>query len=542
MKKILLISILFASASLLAQERVYVATDRTAYIAGDLVYCSVFGLDKDGNPGGNSAVSYLELISADGTAAEAKIGLLDGRGAGSFRIPATTPTGNYRLVAYTSDSVPEVKSARILSVYNTGSTARVSGGVKIASQGTFKAPETAPDVHSEHLSISLPSRLQSQKEASLLISAKGLDADVSISVFHDDALSPENATSLEAFLAQGPAVPSGKATEYDGEVISAVVEGLGGGTEADVATAFLSSAGAPSNVYIGRSGNDGLVRFYTGNIYGNREIVCEVSSLSGNLCRLNIQSPFAHPKADNVPALVLSPAQRGALVARKASLRENYSLPLDTLVQFLPKREDLLLAGSPSVRYHLDDYTRFPTVQEICTEFVRELQFVRRDGRYRVRMSVSDGTSSRKYLQDNILVMMDGVVLTDHEMLVDFDANLLEDVDLYCQALSIGGVSYNGAVNFITKKNYVTALKFPENVRVLDFNGVAYPVAYPGQAPSGNDSRQLLYWHPAMKIRAGGQEQIRLRMPSYPGVFRVVAEGLSAEGKPLRAEYSFRVD
>lgn len=530
------------STGLLAQERVYVATDRTAYIAGDLVYCSLFGLDKDGNPGGDSAVAYLELISADGTAAEAKIGLLDGRGAGSFRIPATTPTGNYRLVAYTASSVPDVKCAGIISVYNTGSTARVKDGVKIAPQGAYKAPQTAPDVNSEYLSISLPSRLQSKKEASLVISAKSIDADFSISVYHDDALSPENASSLEAFLSGSPAIPSGKAVEYDGEVISATVDGLGGGTEADVATAFLSSAGAPSNVYIGRSGNDGLVRFYTGNIYGNREIVCEVSTLSGSLCRLNIQSPFIHPKADNVPALVLSPAQRGALVARKASLRENYSQPLDTLVQFLPKREDLLLAGTPSVHYHLDDYTRFPTVREICTEFIRELQFVRREGRWRVRMTVNDGTSSRKYLQDNILVMMDGVVLTDHGMLESFDANLLEDVDLYCQALSIGGVSYNGAVNFVTKKNYVTALQFPENVRVLDFKGVSYPVAYPGEAPSGNDSRQLLYWHPAMKIRAGGQEQIRLRMPSYPGNFRVVAEGWTADGKPVRTEYSFRVD
>ena len=542
MKNTILLSILLISTALAAQERVYVATDRTAYIAGDLVYCSLFALDKDGAPGGNSAVAYLELVSADGTAAEAKIGLLEGRGAGSFRIPAVTPTGNYRLMAYTADAVPEVKWARIISVFNTGSTARVKDGVKIVPQGAYKSPQTAPDINSEYLSISLPSRLQSQKEASLMISSKGMEADISVSVYHDDALSPENTLSLADFLSGSPAEPSGKPAEYEGEVISARVEGLGGGKEADRATAFLSSAGAPSNVYIGRSGDDGLVRFYTGNIYGDREIVCEVSSLSGNLCRLNLLSPFVHPEADVVPQLVLSPAQRGALVARKASLRENYSLPLDTLVQFLPKREDLLLAGSPSVRYHLDDYTRFPTVQEICTEFIRELQFVRRDGRWRVRMMVSDGTSSRKYLQDNILVMMDGVVLTDHGMLERFDGNLLEDVDLYCQALSIGGVSYNGAVNFVTKKNYVTALQFPENVRVLDFKGVAYPVAYPGQAPSGNDSRQLLYWHPAMKIRAGGQEQIRLRTPSYPGIFRVVAEGWTAEGKPLRAEYSFRVD
>ena len=542
MKKSILLTILFLGVQLMAQERVYVATDRSAYIAGDLVWCSLFCADEDGRPDGSSAVSYLELISSDGTAAEAKIGLMEGRGAGCFRIPAATPTGNYLLVAYTASSVPAVEYGRILSVYNTGSTARVKNGVKVANSGAHKSPQANPDISSEYLSISLPSRLQSQKEASLVISAKEEGADISVSVFHDDALSPENSLSLEEFLRSAPSRPSGKPAEYDGEVITARVEGLGGGKEADRATAFLSSVGAPSNVYIGRSGEDGNVRFYTGNIYGDREVVCEVSSLSGNLCRLDILSPFVHPVAESVPQLVLNPSQRGALVARKASLRDNYSLPLDTLVQFLPKREDLLLAGSPSVRYHLDDYTRFPTVREICTEFVRELQFVRRDGRWRVRMSVNDGTSSRKYLQDNILVTMDGVVLTDHGILVDFDAHLLEDIDLYCQALSIGGVSYNGAVNFITKKNYVTALQFPENVRVLDFKGVSYPVAYPGEAPAGNDSRQVLYWNPAMKIRAGGQEHIRLHMPSYPGVFRVVAEGWTSDGKPLRAEYSFEVN
>jgi hypothetical protein len=542
MKKILLLTILLTGTVLSAQERVYVATDRTAYIAGDIVYCSLFCLDKDGNPGGNNAVSYLELISSEGTAAEAKIGLMEGRGAGSFRIPVTVPTGNYRLVAYTADAVPEVLEARIISVYNTGSTARVKGGVTIVPQGAYKAPKEAPDVESEEISISLPSRLQSQKEASLLISAKEADADLSVSVFHDDGLSPENTLSLREFLSGGPARPSGKPAEYEGEVILARVDGFGSGKEADVATAFLSSAGAPSNAYIGRSWDDGLVRFYTANIYGDREIVCEVSSISGTPCRLDILSPFVHPEAGSIPQLALSPAQRGALVARKASLRDNYALPLDTLVQFLPKREDLLFAGYPSVRYHLDDYNRFPSIREICTEFIRELQFVRRDGRWRVRMMVNDGTSSRKYLQDNILVMMDGVILTDHGMLESFDAGLIEDVDIYAQAIAIGGVSYNGAVNIVTKKNYVTALRFPENVRVVDFRGVSYPVAYPGEAPSENDTRQLLYWHPAMKIRAGGQEQIRLRMPSYPGVFRVVVEGRTAKGKPVRAEYSFRVD
>ena len=54
-----------------SQDRLYVATDRQAYLAGDPVYCSLFCTDENGLRNGFSAVSYLELIASDGTVAEA---------------------------------------------------------------------------------------------------------------------------------------------------------------------------------------------------------------------------------------------------------------------------------------------------------------------------------------------------------------------------------------------------------------------------------------------------------------------------------------
>lgn len=260
---------------------------------------------------------------------------------------------------------------------------------------------------------------------------------------------------------------------------------------------------------------------------------------------MNLSSPFYHPEAgEDMPLLSISPAQREALVARKAALQAQSALQMDTLVRFLPKRENLLLSGANKVRYHLDDYTRFTSVREICVEFISELQFVHRDNRWRIRMLVNDGASSRTYVQDNILVLMDGVVITDHGILEDFDAMLLEDIDIYKQPVMMGGVTFNGVVNFITKRNYVTALRFPDNVRVIDFKGVSFPVAYPGALPAGTtaDTRQLLYWHPALEIPSEGQARILLKTPSYSGHFRVVVEGWSSDGKPLRAQYNFTVE
>lgn len=541
MKRIVIaIALLLGAWGANAQDRIFLVTDRPAYLAGDLVYCSLFCTDENGRISGFSAVSYLELISAEGTAAEAKIGLLEGRGAGSFRIPVQVPTGNYALVAYTARSRAVAEGTRQIAVFNTTSTARVKDGISFVPESRYQAAFTEDSPSEGGLSLSVPGRLRSGQDGTLLISGTDAPASLAVSVWHEDGLAAADGKTLAGFL-DGKGAPAGpRMGEYEGEIIYATVEGMK--KSDDRATAFLSTAGSPSNVYVGRSSEDGRISFVTDNIYGDRELVCEVSSVQGQECHISLSSPFTHPSLEQpLPPLVLSPAQRNALVARKAALRE--SAPLDTLDLFLPKRENLLLEVAPTVSYHLDDYTRFPTVREICVEFVSELQFVKRDGRWRIRMMKSDAVESRKYTQDNILVMMDGVVISDHGMLYEFDAMLLQDIDIYQDAVALSGVPFNGVVNFISKKNYVTALQFPGNVRVVDFMGVSYPVWYPGTAPEGErDMRQLLYWHPAQELKAGETLRIPLRFPAYPGRFKVVAEGWTTDGKPVRAESSFEVE
>ena len=537
MKNKVCLILLLSALSLLtarAQETLYVTTDRGAYISGDRVFFSLFCTDGEGRQSDFSAVSYLELLSTDGTVAEAKAGLFEGRGAGSFLIPPTAPTGHYLLIAYTAGGQAVPEGGRLLSVYNTTSTARVKDGVTIVPKGQWSAPELK-EQYDRELVLTFPRNAQPGSTQKLLVHAPA-GTDIALSVSREDGLASPDGKSLQAFLQGGKTALSPNNKEYEGEIIVAQVEGLersslSGG---DRVTAFLSSTGSPSNIYIGRSDTDGQIRFFTNNIYGNRELVCEVSSMSGRSCHISFASPFIHPETGPLPALVLSPSMQDALEARKAALKAESEQELDTLVRFLPKRNDLLLSGITPKRYHLDDYTRFPTVREICVEFIPELQFTKKDGRWRIRMFVSDATSSRQILMDNILVLMDGVILTDHGMLEDFDAMLLEDIDIYAQAITIGEVTFNGIVNFITKKNYVTALHFPENVRVVDFMGVSYPVAYPGDTKPAA-GRQLLYWNPALEVPEEGCS-VEIHLPSDAGTFRITAEGWTPDGQPVRSE------
>ena len=557
MKKTLLTTLLLSLAWMAfgqtPVERIFVSTDRSVYLAGDAVWCSLTNMDGNGRFSNESAVAYLELLSADGTVCTAKIGLLEGRGAGSFRIPVTTPTGTYRLIAYTAVNAAEEGSpwqagSRLLTVFNSTSEARVTNGVEILDEKAYEAVTPAPAASEGALELSTRIRLQRGANAVLNLHNAGAAASVSLSVFHEDDLLPAmQENSPGSFLRAIPrsvALKRAVSPENDGEVISARIAGTILKNDNDITFTTLSAAGSPTDVYMGRSDGGDHLRFYTSNIYGNREIVCDVSQLDRKEGYISFESPFVLPAAGEMPKLRLSPAQRSDLMARKAALRSEKTLRVDTLATFMRHREDLLLSSLSRKRYHLDDYTRFPSVKEIVVEILPELHLRTIRGRQVLQLTIGDALDKNFIRTDNILVMMDGVVLSDLNLLLDFDAMLLEDIDIYDESFLCGKIPFRGLVNFITKKNYVTALHFPSNVRVVDFQGVAYPVAYNGAVPEGEgqDLRQLLYWHPILQLDADADYRLEFTAPGYTGRFKAVAEGFTEDGKPIHQEFTFEVE
>ena len=555
MKKIFLTLTALALAGTLSvaapTERIFVSTDRSAYLAGDAVWCSLTCLDENGLFSNASAVSYVELVSEEGTACTAKIGLLEGRGAGSFRIPVTTPTGTYRILAYTAvnaaeNGSPWLAGSRLVTVFNTTSRARVAGNVVIGSGNAPLAQEGRPAAEGQ-LELSSRIRLQKGQSAVLSLHNGGAAASVSLSIYHADDL-PEGAreNTPAGFLKALPASVStvrAVTVENDGEIISARIRGTVLKAD-DLTLATLSAAGSPTDLYIGRAEGDDRLRFYTSNIYGNRESVCEVSQLDRQEGYIDFESPFLFPETGPLPKLTLDPALRPDLNARKAALRAEKTRRIDTLTTYMTHREDLLLASIPSHRYHLDDYTRFHSVKEILVEITPELHLRTDHGVPSLLLTYSDALDRRSDRTDNIAVMMDGVLLSDLNLLLGFDAMLLEDIDIYDQPLVCGRTPLHGIVNFITKKNYVTALHFPASVRVVDFQGVAYPVAYNGAVPEGEgqDLRQLLYWHPILNLEAGSDYRLEFNTPGYAGRFKAVAEGFTEDGKPVYQEFTFEVE
>lgn len=555
---LILVAALVAFASLSAQERVvertWLSTDKDVYLAGETVWLSAFCLDAaSGAFSDVSSVAYVELHSAGGLAATAKVALSGGRGGGRLDLPLTLATGNYRLIVYTAQNKDEADydyeglAAKTISVFNVFSSDRVKDGVEVVSAGEYR-DEGQRHPRSDRGSLAL----RYEDGRLVLDNPTGERLTLSLSVWHDDGFhSPANpgiADFLAGCRAVGPRTFRGQLPpDYEGEIIRGRITGFSQAMIPELIGrhAFISTPSDKSDIYAAPIREDGSVVFYTANIYGNKECVCEIEGLSPESnCHVELLSPFVNASVAPAAPLVLSDAQAEALKQRRVRMQIQRQFDADTLYDFLPVRGDGLFDEEACVRYVLDDYTRFHTLEEDFIEFISELRARKGpDGKTRIQVRLDEDAAGPGFAEEAALVLLDGVPVFDHAQMMAYDPLLIESVSIYPQTCYVGSRIFKGVVNFITYKRNLPGFTFGGGTRVVDWQGVSWPQALTGTRLFAGDSfpdyRQTLYWHPLLEVGAGESVTIPCSLPDYRGSFVVVAEGLDAAGRPVHCRVSF---
>ena len=551
MKKILFCAFLMLAAGFSAAaglvERTYVCTDRHSYVAGEDVFCSVFCFDGgSGSLSDFSSVAYVELISPEGSAVRVKMALQDGRGAGRLRLPSNLPTGNYRLIAYTAlnrneEDMDYFRGSRVISVYNTLSASRQESVVLDAASAAVAGKDhsygAAVEGKGRPYGAAAPAGLElEQRGDSLFLRNSGTEClDFCLSLSISDALPDPEGPGLADFLE----ARSGDRTtlrtdaklsipEYEGEIVSIRVPAMYSGV-----TAVLSGPGLRNDIYSSTVDSTGLVSFYTGNIYGDRDLVFELNSRDVNDdFSLEVLSPFASPELDRdgVPELHLNGSVAEDLKRRSVAMQISRHFGIDEYMDSLQLRPDLLFKGGTMTVYEMDDYTRFPTMRETIVEYVREVHIRRQDGE--PVLKIVPGKSFESYssmLGGNALVLVDGVPVSEHGRVLDLNPALLRRICIYPYDVSTGSCIYSGVVNFISFRGDMAGLQFPGRVRILDFHGVTFPVTV-GAAKEDSlspDYRYTRIWQPLLHLEAGeelalplgkcGAEELRLELEGVVG-------------------------
>lgn len=537
-------------------ERVYLSTDKDVYVSGDDIWCSVFcfyvtGADYVLSP--FSSTVYVELTSDDGVAQTAKIALVNGRGAGVFKLRTDLPTGNYELLAYTSQNRNEEGFApmrRLVTIYNTLSSERVKGNVvldnEVAAMPLSGDRKITPE---KEIGISHSSNVLSSEPFQVVIDNPfGETVSLSVSIFNEDSLSTLEKFTIGDYISSSHFKENGDVgsfyvPDYEGEVIHFHIEDLPDNLRKGSGVNVMCSVSGKSNhIYTSSVDSSGKSSIYANNIFGENEMFCQVLSSDTLVsCKISIDDPFVrYQPSGDIPKLYINSSIADKLAKRGVGMQLGRRFGVDTLLERIKVRNDNFLGSS--IVYHLDNYTRFPLMSEVLIEFIPELSKRTRNGKDVIRVMLNDRYKELYFSNGMSLFLLDGVPVFNHSKLISYDPLLVEDITIYPNRYGIGNILFEGVVRFDTYKKDLPSFDLDSKVSVFKYQGALIPartaVVNEDEHP---DYRQTIYWNPIVDVLSGKSFRIDCKAPMYKGDFVIIVEGVTESGRPVYGKSSFRV-
>lgn len=548
-------SLLLQAQSRMLHERLYLSTDKECYLAGEPVWISAFCYDAvTGKPSPVSAVAYIELQNLSGSVVQAKIALAAGRGSGLIDLPVSLPTGNYRLIAYTRYMYSESEHnvfTRIITIYNPLTSLR-SDNVKVDSGAEPVHLSKVAQNNTPELGVFTDSNVyQPGEEVRITLShSMPTEVSLSVSVFRKENLNHFSNPSI-SFLVDSTRnqtftpFPFWR-VDYPGEVIRGHVVDQNNDPVAPSGGfgSYISIAGSHVQYYTGELGDNGRLRFFTSNLYGNGTLISYIPSHNDKQYHLVLDSVYMNPQVHELPELILDIRQQPLLEERSLGVQLWHAFGLDSLFREERAETNLLFENSGIV-YKLDEYTRFPTMGEVIVEFVREARFRTIGGSRVLQLRLRDAGGTVYFVDDPTppLVLLDGIPVRDHEKIYAYDPALVREIVIYPDKYAFGPIYYNGILFLKTYRGGFPDLELEESMRIHEFQGVQNPHSF-GTVPRGSrlpDVRHTLYWNPRVDLKGTEPVTIRTTTSETKGTFVVVAEGMNPAGKTFRNSTEFTV-
>lgn len=337
--------------------------------------------------------------------------------------------------------------------------------------------------------------------------------------------------------------------EYSYHIVPARVTSTATKRPVNGIKSYLSVPGRSLLFYNGTSNAEGRVDFYTRGLNGVKPLVLQTNSADTALFDVDLISPFS----DKYSGRVLSPVAFSSLPlntllvnsinmqALNIYLKERLNRYTESLMDSVP------FYGQAKEKYQLDDYTRFPTVEEVLREYVLSVGVRRRNGK--PTMQVYSGEVNKGFFEEQPLVLMDGVPMFDRVKFFNYEPLKIKSVEVLPKKYFYGPDVYGGIIRFSTYKGNLDGMDLDPDASILDYEGLQqvrefYSPRYDSQDELNSrlpDFRNLLFWNPEVETGNDGKAKLSFYSSDRPGTYRGVIQGISTEGKAGRYIFDFKV-
>jgi hypothetical protein len=328
--------------------------------------------------------------------------------------------------------------------------------------------------------------------------------------------------------------------EYEGHIVSGkVVDRLTDMGTSDI-NGFLSAPGKHFKLFVAKSTADGSIHFNTKDFYGSGLIVAQANSEQNSVYRIDLANPFSESFASiNTGQFYPSTVPGSRLLKRSIDAQVQAVYKADKLNTFQSAKIDTsTFYGRPEARYFLDDYTRFPTMEEVLREYVREVNVRKRRDEFVLTTVLKDENGNTEVKEP--VVMLDGVPQFDSgNRITHYNPLKVKKLEIVKDNYFLGPAAFNGILSFSTYNGDLEGFPLDTASTVLDYDALQLKREFYSPVYDTNeqvtsrvpDFRNLLFWAPDVKTDDKGKKQISFYTSDIPGKYAIVIQGISSTGK-----------
>lgn len=327
--------------------------------------------------------------------------------------------------------------------------------------------------------------------------------------------------------------------EYEGQLVSGKVVRKFDEKPVPNVVSYLSVPGPLFQLYAAKSAADGSIYFNTRNFYGTKLIVAQTKSDDTTSLRLDISSPFSEDFSSyKIPAFSYQTTSP-LLLKRSIQMQVQNVYAGEKLNVLLPPHADTAnFYGKADASYLLDNYVRFPTMEEVLREYVREIDVRKRKGNFYL-ISLSKDEFGMPIVHEPVM-LLDGVPQFDNgNKITHYDPLKVRKLEVIQALYYLGPASFDGVASFTTYNGDLEGFRLDTASTVLDYDALQIkrefyspvyqtPEQYSSRLP---DFRNLLYWSSDIKTDNTGKKEVSFYTSDITGKYAVVLQGISQQGK-----------
>ena len=320
------------------------------------------------------------------------------------------------------------------------------------------------------------------------------------------------------------------------------------GQPANGVLAYLASPQRFVRPFGSRSNSKGELQFEVKDFYGTKRIFVQTNYRLDSTFRIRMSNPFSDQYAEWPVAMPDLPSSISKqLLDRSVAMQVQDIYFRDQVNRFVPPPIDSLQFYGPADEvYNLDEYTRFPVMEEVLREYVPGVMVrKKRDG---FHFMVVDKMNKALFREDP-MILMDGVPVFNVDEVMAFDPLKVKRLEVISREYYEGILSFPGLMSFYTYGNDFGGFKIDSRAITMDYEGLQlqrefYSPRYDNADQKQTrlpDPRTLLYWNPTVEIKKGEAAQLEFYTSDVPGNYTIVVEGLSKDGSAGSGTGSFTV-